>query len=601
MTPTQRPATTNERLAALFPDLTAAGPRRWWRRRSVIGALAVAVLVLAGGAVGATQALGSTGPRYRTAIAGTHDVEAVLTGVATIEPVKQATVAFPVSGTVSLVSVTVGDTVVVGQTLAALDTTSLLAALHTKQAALAQAQLILTKALAGDDVSSLTGGGSATGASAHTTAATTPAAAATPTIVLTDATISPGAATTGSTPQLAAARQAVATAQHQVDLALATASAALASATADCAPAATGTSAGADTVPSTSTTTTTVASSTTSSTDSASCETQLTAVLAAQTAAAQDQAALASATTALDALLTTGGSTATPATTTTSQSTASSSKSNGSASSSAASTPTSTPAASATSASSPSAADLIGYQKAVDAAFAEVSVAQQAVAQATIVSPIAGTVVAVNLATGDSLAAASSTADIVVAGSGGYEASMTVGVDKIPHVAVGQSATVVPDGSTARDGKVVAISIAADAAATTTSYRVTIGLEGDTANLHNGSTATTSITTNGVAAALAVPTSAVTTTGTRHTVTVLNGTITKVTQIQVGVVGATWTQIRSGLTAGQRVVIAAVDDPLPNSATGTSSSSTKTGATTTGGPPTGFTGGPPSGGGGFGR
>ena len=50
-----------------------------------------------------------------------HDVDAVLNGVATIEPVSQATVAFPVSGTVASVDVEVGDRVAVGQTLATLD------------------------------------------------------------------------------------------------------------------------------------------------------------------------------------------------------------------------------------------------------------------------------------------------------------------------------------------------------------------------------------------------------------------------------------------------------------------------------------------------
>ena len=60
--------------------------------------------------------------------------------------------------------------------------------------------------------------------------------------------------------------------------------------------------------------------------------------------------------------------------------------------------PTSGSAPSGSTGSSPSSADLVKYQKAVDAAEAEVTAAQQAVAQATIVSPIAGTVVAVNLA-----------------------------------------------------------------------------------------------------------------------------------------------------------------------------------------------------------
>ena len=57
-------------------------------------------------------------------------------GVATIEPVSQATVAFPVSGTVASVDVQVGQPVEASGTLASLDTQALTQALHTKQAAL---------------------------------------------------------------------------------------------------------------------------------------------------------------------------------------------------------------------------------------------------------------------------------------------------------------------------------------------------------------------------------------------------------------------------------------------------------------------------------
>jgi hypothetical protein len=37
--------------------------------------------------------------------------------------------------------------------------------------------------------------------------------------------------------------------------------------------------------------------------------------------------------------------------------------------------------------------------------------------------------------------------------------------------------------------------------------------------------------------------------------------------VQVGVVGDTWTEITSGLTAGEIVVLAQLDAPLPGSAT----------------------------------
>ena len=58
----------------------------------------------------ATDAFGSgAGGDYRTAVVANHPVASLLTGVATIEPVSQATVAFPVAGTVAAVNVKVGD------------------------------------------------------------------------------------------------------------------------------------------------------------------------------------------------------------------------------------------------------------------------------------------------------------------------------------------------------------------------------------------------------------------------------------------------------------------------------------------------------------
>jgi hypothetical protein len=63
----------------------------------------------------------------------------------------------------------------------------------------------------------------------------------------------------------------------------------------------------------------------------------------------------------------------------------------------------------------------------------------------------------------------------------------------------------------------------------------------------------------------------VTTTAGIHTVTVLEGDKTRTVVVQVGVVGDTWTQITGGLQAGEQVVLADVNAPLPSSATDTSS------------------------------
>jgi multidrug efflux pump subunit AcrA (membrane-fusion protein) len=579
-------ASAEDRLAGLFPDpSTPSAP--WWGRRSRITVAVVIVVVLIASTALAARAFGSDSPQYVTATVGQHNVNALLSGVATIEPVSQATVAFPVAGTVSAVDVALGDSVVIGQTLASLDTQSLTDTLHDKEVSLAQAELTLTKALNGEAVGGVNSGAASSGSSrsAKTASFTTTSAdtSSSSRIVLIAAT------STGSgDAELVAAQQAVLSAQKNVDAALSAANDALDAAATVCA------AAGIDTTgtPTTSTTTPTAEELT-------ACQTATKDVLTAQTTVSTAQKALAGASNALDALLTQRATArATSGTTPGTGSTPSASGQTGSGQTGSAS-------------SSPSSADLIAYQKAVDAAAAQVAVAQQAVAQATIASPIAGKVVGVNLAVGDTVTSASTTQNIIVVGDGGFEAVTTVGIAKLPAVKVGQPATVIPDGSAKPlDGTVVSIAGTPDSSATSTSYQVVIALSTEdsqqaaAAGLHNGSTGSIAIVTKRAASVLSVPTSAVTTTGTQHTVTVLDGSTSKQVTVGIGVVGDTWTEITSGVNAGRQVVLANLGEPLPGSATQSSTTSNQRG--TTGGFPTGlfpggsggFTGGGGGGGGG---
>jgi HlyD family secretion protein len=598
----------NERFARLFPDPDAPREKTsWWRhRRWTLAVVAVAIVLVV--VLLATQAFGSSGPDYRLSSATTENVDAVLNGVGTIEPVSQATVAFPVAGNVASVGVKVGDSVAVGQTLASLDGQSLSATLDQKQAALAQAQLSLSKALAGQSVglpSSGSGGSGSSGANGSTGSSATFQSVQSPSasrIVLTDAA-------TSSDPALAAAQQAVLVAQQKVDAALSAASAALTSAQNVCANVQSSSStAPATTAPTTSGTTgssgptaatTPPPTSTTTPPDNGitACQTALQNVLDAQNAVAAAQTALSNASNSLDALL--NQRAATPPTTTTPPSGGGSgsggsgsggsgtggsgnSGSGSSGFSGSGSSRSSASSGSGSGSSAPTAADLAAYQQAVDAATDQVAVAQQALAQASIATPIAGTVVAVNMSVGDSVSAASTTENIIVQGSGGYEVSTTVGVTQIPHVAVGDTASVVADGTrTSLPGKVASISVAPTSTNnTTTNYLVVIGLTNPNAKLNNGSTGTTNIVTQNAKAALAVPTSAVTTNGGRHTVEVYDGGSVRTVSVQVGVIGNTWTEIKSGITKGEQVVLADASQPLPGSAT--SSSNGTTSNTTTG-------------------
>ena len=454
-TPTSSPAR---------PALSAPKRRRRTRvLERTLGLLAVAAMVGAG--VLLVRATGSDRPSYRTASATTQTVQAALDGVATVEPVDQAIVGFPAAGTVSTVDVVVGDVVAIGQQLATLDTLELERDLRAKQAALAQAQLVLSVALDGDDPSSLVQGSGQTPMGFASTAV---------------------AADTASdvSPEVAAAQQAVLAAQQNADSALADAAAALDSAIAIC---------------------DTVATADDPAAAVAACQAALVGVVAAQRSVASAQDAVTVAADALDSLLAEWADELE--------------------SSSGPTTPTTEPVAPArpnrrpvkrrpasadrgrrrrpaeavphrrdrrrqphrglggterrvgsTVTNTPSSEDLIAYQFDVDAAQFGVQAAEQALAQAVIVSPIAGTVTAIDLNVGDDVTAASTTQTIVVEGLGGYEATTTVSINDIADIHVTQKATVVPDGSTEPiSGKVVAIAPTPDPASSTTSYRVTIG------------------------------------------------------------------------------------------------------------------------------
>lgn len=213
-----------------------------------------------------------------------------------------------------------------------------------------------------------------------------------------------------------------------------------------------------------------------------------------------------------------------------------------------------------------SAADLVRYQKDIDAAAAAVTVAKQNVASGTIVSPIDGTVEAIGFGVGDRVTAGSATSAIKVVGDSGFEVTAIVSVDDLKDVKLGQSATVTPDGSRRTlTGQVVAIGAPRTSNSSTT-YPVSIGVD-DNAELRTGTVAGVSITTGESTTGIAVPTSAVKLAGRTKTVTVLNGNTPKSVVVTVGVVGRTWTQLKSGVSAGQRVVLADLSQPLPSDVT----------------------------------
>lgn len=200
----------------------------------------------------------------------------------------------------------------------------------------------------------------------------------------------------------------------------------------------------------------------------------------------------------------------------------------------------------------------VASEASVDDARATLVEAEQALAGATLTAPITGTVGAVTAAAGDGVAAGE--AVVTVIGEGAAVVSAVVPLEQLRRLAVGQEAAVTPVGtSTTAAGTVTKVGTLPDPTAETVAYPVTITVADPPASMAAGSTATATITITTAKDVLTVPTSAVR----RGVVTVLSDEHPSPTRVTVGAVGPARTEIKEGLTAGDQVVLADLDSPIP--------------------------------------
>ena len=204
-------------------------------------------------------------------------------------------------------------------------------------------------------------------------------------------------------------------------------------------------------------------------------------------------------------------------------------------------------------------------------------------ASATLTAPIAGTVASVGLSTG---AAAGSKA-VVIVGPGAVQVTVDVPLASLPRVAVGQTAAVTPGGATSpvaatvRSISLLPAATSGTAAGTAATYPVVVLVPTAVPALASGSRAEVSIVLSTAHDVLTVPASAVTrlANGT-SVVTTVNGTTTQRTPVTTGAASARSVQVLSGLTLGERVVLADLTTPLP---TGGSAATTRRFGAGTGG------------------
>lgn len=488
-------------------------------------AAVVIVIVLGGGGTAYGLTRGS-GHSYRTAVARTGTVTQTIAATGTVSPVSASDARFQVAGAVSKVLVKTGQHVHAGDVIARLNRSALRDQLQSAQSSLAAARSRLSADESGQS---------------STPSSRQPTLQAGHPVVAPSPTPDPGKGG-----DLAQHQADVRAAQQATDTDLATAQQALAAAQASCA--------GADPSPPATPTSDSTASPspapTATATDGASCTTASAALLSAQQQVDRDETRLADAEAALGRDLAAMAESASSGANRSSQMSAKDAASGADSSATVAA----------------SAAQIALDQAAIDQARAQVAVAKANLAQATLRSTIDGRVAAVTLAHDDRVSASSSDGVVKIVGSRQEQATIALSATQIRRISVGQRAQVVPDGSTRpMSGQVVAVDSAGSTASDgTTSYAVTVALP-SRARVVSGAAAAVTVVVSTVDNVLTVPTSALHHLGSRAYVDVLaDGKLARRT-VTVGAVGAALTEVDSGLTAGQEVVLADLDQAVPSS------------------------------------
>ena len=533
----------------------------------------------AGLAVSAATASGSAG--YRTAMVGTSSVSQTVAVSGTLVPVDRVDVAFQVAGSVSAANVKSGQKVAAGQVLAAVDPAELQSQVSAAAAALNAADAKLAADEAGQ--SSGTTRTAAANASPAATSAAYSGEGALVLLVSDTARASTGSGGASGTPGgsgpapvsggLAAAQQAVVTAQHRADVDLQTAQIDVAAVPGACAAAgnAPSTTVPSTTVPSTTVPSTTVPSTTVPSTTVPSttvpstasptttsvtspttatsstvtstttttttvpgaggsragggpvvppsgsgggpgsgCEAALSRAEEAEGQVAADQRAVADAENSLASVL------AASASASGGRSAASTPKASGSSASGvvrsagASGTSAALGSGSATSASATDTpAQLATDQAAIDSDQAVLVRAQQELVAAELTSPIDGTVASVGLSVGQSVSAGSTSAVITVVSTGAYESTASLTSAQVEGVAVGDPVELSVDGTDTALQGRVASMGPPSASGSVYTYPVTVAIETPTGPMAAGSATRMTLQLAHADSATVVPTSAV--------------------------------------------------------------------------------------------
>ncbi|HEX2893745.1 MAG TPA: HlyD family efflux transporter periplasmic adaptor subunit [Marmoricola sp.] len=519
-------------------------------------ALVAAVVVVAGsGTAYAVTRDGSTA-HYRTVRAARGDVEQLLSTSGTVDAAHRADLEFGTSGTVAAVTVSLGDRVTSGQVVARLETGALTSAVTKARASLASARARLesdenTQAQTVAQAAAT----SQTGKPSPQTQPTKPKSS------------TPSTSTPAALQTLKQQQAAVVQAQGAASAALSAAKDALAAQTAACAGAYQD-QAPASTDPAQPSAKQSSQPSATA--DDSACSAALAEVQARQADVATAQDGLQKALDALAGTLTkaaatlSGSTTGTagPAASSSARSAATTTAPTGSAPSSSNTGSSTTPSGST---GTVTAARLAADQADIEKARADLVDARQHRGQAVLRATRSGRVVSLPVSTGERVSAGEVGA--VVVGGAAVTVRASVPESRIGQVKAGEPARVsTPGQSGTAQGVVTAIGLTADSSSGTPSYAVTVTVEDPAIPLPAGSQALLQIVVGTASDVVTVPTSAISRRGSTATVRTWDGTTLTRKPVTIGRVGTSEVEVTGGLSVGDRVVLADLDQAITGAA-----------------------------------
>jgi HlyD family secretion protein len=213
-----------------------------------------------------------------------------------------------------------------------------------------------------------------------------------------------------------------------------------------------------------------------------------------------------------------------------------------------------------------------------------------------ITAPFDGFVTAVKVSGGQEVQ--KGTVAVIIADPDQFEANILVTENDIYSVTVGQEAEVVLDAlpDVTFPAKVTSIAPTATVSSGVVNYQVVIGLTSSSttqaAGLKDGLSATVDIISQQAAGVLVVPNKALSKQGPNTTVQVVNGTTTETRSVQTGLTDGTYTAVTQGLTENDQIIYVIASSSSSSSSASASNGNALQGLT--GGGPDG--GGPPPGG-----